>query len=221
LTACSEDELTQAEKEAKETKEILAKVTENYNSFTSKKWALKEYQKSAALEAASNDPDDTEANTLVGNISQAGNFNMEMYFEKTNTDSLHVKVDFNLTDAQVDEKLMEYQDELHPDFSSWGMGFILGKEEVLGQLRRVIASPLAADDLKLADITDFTTGLLKFKIDKANYATLSYDDLVLSQRKLIGGNGDKIYFNEDGTLTVESTSEKYGVSKLIMSEVTE
>jgi len=41
----------------------------------------------------------------------------------------------------------------------------------------------------------------------------------LAQKKLIGGNSDKIYFNEDGTLTVETTDVEFGVSKLILEEV--
>jgi len=220
LTACSkEDELSPEELEAKQTKELLEKISDNYSSFTSKKWAYKDFVFSDDLLAASKTEDGIQAKTIVDNASQASNFNMELTFEEVQGDSLKVNVDFNLTDEQIDAKLLEYQDAIYPDFSAWGMGLILGKEETLAQLRRVIASPIAADDLKTAEITDLKTGLCKFKIGKADFAKLMYEDLVLSQKKLIGGNNDKIYLNEDGTLTVESTHTDYGVSKLILEEV--
>ena len=218
FSACSDDdELTQEEKDAKQAKELIEQITENYTTITSKKWSLKEYQPSEALKTAAANPDNTDANSRMAKINHVGNFNMQLSFASTSTDSLQVNVDVNLSDEEIDAKLKEYQDAIYPDFKDWG--FILGKESTLASFRRVIAAPFAADKLTIDEITNEETGLTIFKVIMSKYEGLLYDDVVLAQRKIIADNDDKIYLNEDGTLTVESTHKDYGVSKLIMEEV--
>jgi len=217
FTACSkDDELTAEELEAKQTKELLEKISDNFTGVTSMKWTLKEFQPSDDMLADSKTVDGAEAKTIIVKAEHAKNFNLILSFLEDG-DFLKPKVDVNLTDEEIDTKLKAFQDAVYPDFADWG--FILGKESTLAGFRRVIAAPFAADDLGIDDITSEETGLCIFKIGMSDFSKLSYDDVVLAQKKLIAGNSDKIYFNEDGTLTVETTQEKYGVSKLILEEV--
>ncbi len=220
FTSCSDDdELTPEEQEAKQKEELLVTITANYDAVTSKKWELKEFQPSADMQAAAATEDGAVAATIIARTSFAHNFNMVMSFSAEG-DAFKPKVDFNLTDEEIDEQLMAYQNELYPDMADWGV-FVLGKEVTLAEFRRVVAAPLAADELGIDDITNDETGLCIFSFEIRDYTQLSYDDMILAQNKLIAGNDDKIYLNEDGTLTIEATSTEFGVSKYIYNEVTE
>ena len=227
FTACTDEETLSIERlesmldelDQQKADQLVEQATANYNAITEKKWTLKEYQPSFMLRAAALDPDNTDANTRMAKIKHVKNYNMELYFETAEDNSLKVRVDVGLTDEEVDVKLKEFQDDIYPDFKDWG--FILGKESTLAGFRRVIAAPLAADNLGIDDITNEETGLCIFSITKRDMSELSYDDVVLTKNKLIANNDDKLYLNGDGTLTIETTSKEYGVSKLIMSEVTE
>lgn len=217
FTSCSkDDDLSPEELEAKQTKELLEKISANFDDITSQKWALKEFQPSASMVAASQTQDGADALTTITNATHAKNFNLVLSF-LTEGAVIKPAIDVNLTDEEIDVKLKAYQDEVYPEFADWG--FILGKESTLATFRRVIAAPLAADDLKIDDITSDETGLCIFSIAMSDFSGLAYDDLVLARKKLIAGNNDNIYMNEDGTLTVETTSVKYGVSKLILEQV--
>ncbi|WP_142531814.1 hypothetical protein [Saccharicrinis carchari] len=217
FSSCSsDDDLTPEEQEAKDKKELLAEITVNYNMVIAKQWAYKAFEPSADLLAASKTEDGADALTTIAKAEHAKNFNLVLSFGMEG-DSAKAKVDVNLSDEEIDVQLKAFQDDLYPDFAEWG--FILGKESTLASFRRVIAAPFAADDLKIDDITNEETGLCIFKIGMRDFTELNYDDLVLNQKKLVGGNVDKIYLNADGTLTVEVTDEKYGVSKLILEEV--
>lgn len=228
FTSCSKDEeqsgneqkedeveLTEEEKIEIKRLELLEEVSNNSDFITSNKWQYEEFQPSDAMVAASETEDGASALTTIQNGKHAKKFNMVISFTG---DKYDANVDINLDDDQVDIYLKEYQDELYPDFADWG--FILGKVEVLSAFRRTVASPFAADDLKIDDITDEDTGLVIFNIEKRDLKDLSYEDLVLSQNKLIVGNEDKLFLNEEeGELVVETSSTDYGVSKVVYSLV--
>lgn len=217
FTSCSkDDDLTPEEIEAKEKQELVAEITTNFETITTAQWAFKEFQPSDDLLAASESLDGALAKTTMEKAEHAKNFNLALSFVAEGN-SFKAKVDVNLSDEEIDTQLKAYQDAVYPEFSEWG--FILGKESTLASFRRFIAAPFAADDLKIDDITNEETGLCIFSISMRDFSELSYDDTVLAQKKLIEGNSDKIYINADGTLTVETTSTDYGVSKLILEEV--
>lgn len=237
LSACSDDDdpvtpeepvvpeevpLTPEELEAIKVKELIEETTANYNSFTAKKWQLKEFVGSDDLIAASKTDGGAVAKTIVLDASQAPNFNMVLNFEDTDeTSTKKVVVDINLSEEEINTKLLAYQGAVFPDFAAYDFLLIGTTNQLLAQMKRVIASPFAADELKTDDITDDETGLCKFDITFADFSNLTSEEIVLGQKKMIKGNSDKIYMNEDGTLTVETTHADYGVSKLILEEVTE
>lgn len=216
FTACSkDDELTAEELEAKQTKELLETITDNFNDITSKKWTFKEFQPTAELVAAKGTDD--EALMAILRSENISKLNPVLRFEEDG-DFKKVHVDFNLSEDELFAKLLEAQSSMFP----WAVGMdylVFGKESFSADFRRFISAPFAADDLNTDDITSETTGLCIFNVGKSDFSKLSYDDVVLAQKKLIAGNSDKMYINEDGTLTVETTSEKFGVSKLILEEV--
>lgn len=218
FTSCSDDdELTAEELEAKQTKELLETITTNFDAITTKKWAYKEFQPSADMEAASKTDDGYAALTTIVKAEQAPNFNMVLSF--TVEGDLHnADVALNVPEADLETKLITYQDAI----AGFPSGFLYDtKEYYMASVRRIVAAPFAADEAEIEDIVDEDTGECILKIGKSDFSKLSYDDLVLSQKKLIAGNSDKIYLNDDGSLTVEVTDEKYGVSKYIYNEVKE
>ncbi len=221
FTACSsdDDELSPEEVEAQQTEELLSEITANFEDITSKTWAYKEFQPSDDMVASSETEDGYVALTGILKADHAKNFNLELTFIAQEDGLYKPTIAVNLSDEEVDVALQAYQDDLYPDMADWG--FLLGKESTLASFRRVIAAPLAADELGIDDITSEETGLCIFTIASRDFSDLSYEDLVLAQRKLIAGNDDKIYVNEDGTLTIETTSTDFGVSKVILTEVTE
>lgn len=218
FTACSDDdELTPEELEAKQKSELLETVATNFDDVVAKKWTIKEFQPSDAMVASSETPDGNTALTRIKTAEYATTFKMILSFE-ADGDSFKPKVKIDVPENELESLALGYLSDLY--------GFELTelwvpKETYLAQFRRIIAAPLAADALGTDDITNEETGLCIFDIEMSDFSDLSYDDLVLGQKKLIEGNDDKIYFNEDGTLTVESTSADFGVSKLILEEVTE
>lgn len=206
-----EDELTEEEKQELKRVELQETITANFETITNNKWQYEEFEASESMIEASKTEDGADALTTILNSKHSKNFNLTISF---NDEKHNVSADVNLEDEQIDIFLKEYQDELYPDFADWG--FILGKDEVLGAFRRIVASPFAADNLKIDEITDEDTGLVIFSIEMRDFTDLSYEDTVLAQNKLIKDNADKMYLNEEGTLlTVETTHEKYGVSKVI------
>ena len=223
FTACdSDDDLTPEEQEAKQKEELIETIEGNFNSIVSKKWIMKEFQPSAQMEAASKTQDGYDALSTITFANGAKSLNMNLTIS-ADGDDFKPTVDFELEGDALKEKVLEILNAPYVE-----MGFImypdLTEKELnsyLAQYRRVIASPFAADDLKTDQITNEETGRCIFSITMTDYSSLAYDDVVLGQKKLIAGNTDKIYLNEDGTLTVESTDEKYGVSKIILEEVTE
>ncbi|WP_430972302.1 hypothetical protein [Sunxiuqinia rutila] len=217
FTSCSkDDDLTPEEIEANEKQELVDEVTTNFNTVTSTLWTFKEFQPSEDLLAASETEDGAIAKTIMVKAEHAKNFNLILSFVAEG-DSFNPKVDVNLSDEEIDTQLKAFQDAVYPEFAEWG--FILGKESTLASFRRVIAAPFAADELKIDDITNEETGLCIFSIAMRDFSELSYEDAVLAQKQLVAGNSDRIYFNEDGTLTVETTDVEFGVSKLILEEV--
>lgn len=217
LTACSkDDELTPEELEAKQTQELLEKIGENYSTVTSKKWAYKEFQASDKMvEAKEND--DYVAGTRINDAKHAKNFNMVLSFA-ADGEMMKPSIAMNVPEDELEAKVLTYLNE------PWGFELFTEVSEsemksYLAQFRRVVAAPLAADKLGTDEITNEETGLCIFTIKLKDYSEMEYDDVVLNQKKFIEGNADKIYLNEDGTLTIEITSEAYGVSKLILEEV--
>ncbi len=216
FSSCSkDDDLSPEELEAKQTKELLEKISANYDAITSKKWALKEFQPSASMVAASKTEDGAVALTTIVKGQQASNFNMVLSFAAEG--ALHkTNVAINVPEADLEATLIAFQDAI----AGFEAGFLYDtKEYYMASVRRIVAAPFAADDSKIEDIVNEETGECILKIGKTDFSKLSYDDLVLEQRKLVAGNNDKIYKNEDGTLTVETTSKEFGVSKYIYQEV--
>jgi len=216
FTACSkDDELSEEEQNEIKRLELLEAVSSNYEFITSSKWKYEEFRPSEAMVSASKTEDGVMALTAIQNANHASKFSLLLSFQSEN-DS--IKVDYTIEEDMVDVYLKEYQDELYPDFADWG--FILDKNELLGDFRRVVASPFAADDLAIDDIADKKTGLIIFNIQMRDLKDLSYENLVLSQNKLIVGNEDKLFLNEEeGELVVETSSTDYGVSKVVYSLV--
>nr|WP_321451317.1 hypothetical protein [uncultured Carboxylicivirga sp.] len=218
FTSCSsDDELTPEEQEAKQTEELLATISANYDEITSKEWSYKEFQPSDDMLAASQTDDGYVAKAIIAKAEQAKNFGLVVSFAE---DGNKTKVDvaINVPDDELEARLIAFSDAQMDE----PLGFLYDIQEYfIATVRRVVAAPFAADDLEIEDIVDEATGECILSISASNFSSLSYDDLVLSQRKLIEGNSDKVYLNEDGTLTVEVTSEDYGVSKYIFAEATE
>ena len=218
FTSCSkDDDLTPEEIEAKEKQELVAEITTNFETITTTQWAFKEFQPSDDLLAASETEDGAVAKTQIMDAKHAKNFNMVLTFS-ADGEVLKPSIAMNVPEEELETKVLAYLNE------PWGFELYteLSDNELksyLAQFRRVIAAPLAADDLGTDDITSEETGLCIFSISMRDFSELSYDDTVLAQKKLIEGNSDKIYINADGTLTVETTSTDYGVSKLILEEV--
>ncbi len=233
FTACSSDDddddvkpgeeevtpPTEEEEEVDPQEQLLADITANFEAITSKTWSYKEFQPSDDMVASSETEDGYVALTAIENGNYAKNFNFVLTFVAQEDGLYKPTLAINMSDEEVDAGLQAYQDDLFPDFA--GMEFFLGKESTLATFRRVIAAPLAADDLAIDDITSEETGLCIFTIAPRDFSDLSYDDMVLAQRQLIAGNDDKIYINLDGTLTIETTSTEFGVSKVILEEITE
>ncbi|WP_027471476.1 hypothetical protein [Saccharicrinis fermentans] len=218
FTACDDDdELTAEELEAKQTEELLETISANFDDIVSKQWAYKEFVPSDDMLTASQTEDGYVARTIIIKAEQVSNFNMVLSFTK-DADVYATDVAVNVPEADLVAKLIAYQDAI----AGFEAGFLYDTQEYyLSSIRRVIAAPFSADDDAIEDIVDEETGECILEITPADFSALGYDDLVLSQKKLIAGNSDKVYLNEDGTLTVEVTSEDYGVSKYIYSEVTE
>jgi len=81
FTSCSkDDDLSPEELEAKQTKELLEKISANFDDITSQKWALKEFQPSASMVAASQTQDGADALTTITNATHAKNFNLVLSF---------------------------------------------------------------------------------------------------------------------------------------------
>ncbi len=224
FTACSKDDkLTPEEQEAKQTKELVDQVTVNYTTITSKKWALKEFEGSESLIAASKTEDGNDALQIVTKAKYSPDLNMVLSFTKDG-DLIKPTVKINVAEDDLEQTMIGILNKItteawgFPAYSELTPGQLLGH---LADYRRFIAAPFAADALTTEQITNDETGLCIFSIGLRDYSAMVYDDVVLNQKKFIDGNSDKIYLNEDGTLTVETTSEKYGVSKLILEEVTE
>nr|WP_319399148.1 hypothetical protein [uncultured Carboxylicivirga sp.] len=218
FTSCSsDDELTPEEQEAKQTEELLATISANYDEITSKEWSYKEFQPSDDMLAASQTDNGYLALTTIVKAEQSKNFGLVVSFTEEGGED-KVNVALNVPEEELEARLIAFQDAI----AGFETGFLYDTQEYyIATIRRVVAAPFAADDKEIEDIVDETTGESILSISASNFSSLSYDDLVLSQRKLIEGNSDKIYLNEDGTLTVEVTSEDYGVSKYIFTEVTE
>jgi uncharacterized Zn finger protein (UPF0148 family) len=218
FSACSDDdELTQEEKDAKQAKELVEQITETYTTITDKKWSYKEFQPSKAMEDASKTDDGATAKTRINDAKHALNFNMELSF-KAEGDKVKPSIAMNVPEDELEAKVLTYLNE------PWGFELFTEVSDselksYLAQFRRVIAAPLAADKLGTDEITNEETGLCVFTIALRDYSEMTYDDVILNQKKFIAGNDDKIYLNEDGTLTVESTHKDYGVSKIILEEV--
>jgi hypothetical protein len=218
FTSCSEDDdLSSEELEAKQTEELLQTISSNFDAITSKKWTFNEFQPSADMLTASKTEDGVVALTTIVKAEQVSNFDMVLSFEQKGT--VHnVNVAINVPEVELEAKLITFQDAI----AGFEAGFLYDTPEYyMASVRRVIAAPFAADEDGIEDIVDETTGESKLTIKKQDFSALTYEDLVLSQKKLIAGNSDKIYTNEDGSLTVEVTDEEYGVSKYVYSEVTE
>ncbi len=216
FSACSsDDEMTEEEKEAQQTQELLETITTNFNNITSKKWTLKQFEPSASMLEASKTEDGYVALTIITKAVQALDFNMVLSFTAQG-DLFKTNVAINVAEEDLENKLIEYQDAI----SGFQAGFLYDTEEYyMASLRQVMAAPFAADNAKIEDIVNETTGECILTIKKADFSNLAYDDVFLSQRKLVAGNNDKIYINQDGTLTVETTSTAFGVSKYIYQEV--
>ncbi len=212
-----EEELTPEELEAKQKQELLETITANFDAITSKKWTLKEFQPSDDMLEASKTEDGYAALTTIVKAEQAQNFGLVVSFsEEGNTEKVNVAL--NVAEDELEAKLIAFQDAI----AGFEAGFLYDTQEYyISSIRRVVAAPFAADDKKIEDIVDENTGECILTISESDFSLLSYEDLVLAQRKLVSGNSDKIYMNEDGSLTVEVTSEDYGVSKYIFTEVTQ
>ncbi|MBI9062020.1 MAG: hypothetical protein JEZ14_08515 [Marinilabiliaceae bacterium] len=219
FTACSkDDELTAEELEAKQTKELVETITANFETITSKEWAYKEFQPSAEMLAASNTEDEALQRINLGN--SAKKFNMVISFSPEG-DLLKPSVAMGLPDDKLEQTVLDCLNAPYIE-----MGFVLYTELTESQLksyladyRRVVAAPFSADKLTTNQITSEETGRCIFTIGLRDYSEMGYEDVMLNQKKPIEGNSDKIYTNEDGTLTVETTSEKYGVSKVVLEVV--
>lgn len=223
LTACSEDELTQAEKEAKETQKLVKEITDNYNSITEKKWEYKAFEGSESLIAASKTDDGADALQTVNKAKYAYDLKMVLSFSKEG-DLIKPTVAINVPESDQEKTMIGILNKI--TMEAWGFPAYeeLSPAQLLGHLadyRRFIAAPLASDKLTTDQLTNDETGRCIFSIALKDFSEMAYDDVVLNQKKFIDGNVDKIYLNEDGTLTVETTSEKYGVSKMIYQEVAE
>lgn len=219
FASCSsdDDELTPEEQEENQKEELLATISSNYSTITSKQWALKEFQASDDMVAASQTDDGAVALTTIIKAEQVLNFDLVLSFSQEG-DVENIDVAMNVAEEDLEAKLIAFQDAI----AGFEAGFLYDTQEYyIATIRRVVAAPFAADDDKIEDIVDENTGECILTISESDFSLLSYDDIVLSQRKLIAGNSDKIYLNEDGTLTVEVTSEDYGVSKYIFDEVTD
>ncbi len=194
----------------------------NYPYSESGKIYLK-YEKGYTLPNPTAYIDKDSSGNYVLNDLQGEDFNtyelgFEDYIYKTSIKGALYKTNFavNVPEAELEAKLIEYQDAI----AGFQTGFLYDTQEYyLASLRRTLAAPFAADEAKVTDIVNEETGECVLKIGKTDFSGFSYDDLVLAQRKLIAGNLDKIYINEDGTLTVESTSTEFGVSKYIYQQV--
>ncbi|MBI9059159.1 MAG: hypothetical protein JEZ01_15465 [Labilibaculum sp.] len=218
FTSCDkDDDLSPEELEAKQTEELIETITANFDAVTTKKWSFKEFQPSADMLAASTTQDGVVALTTIVKAEQAPSFNMVVSFI-TEGDFKMTDVAVNVPEADLEAKLIAYQDAI----AGFPAGFLYDtKEYYLSSVRRIVAAPFAADEDAIEDIVNEDTGECILKIKKSDFSTLTYEDVVLAQKKMFAGNGDKIYINEDGSLTVEVTSEDYGVSKYIYNEVTE
>ncbi|WP_430812882.1 MULTISPECIES: hypothetical protein [unclassified Carboxylicivirga] len=209
FTACSDDDtLTKEEQEQKDQQELLAKINDNFEAITTKAWAFTAFEPSDDLVAASQ-TDDATALTMVVKGEQATNFNMVLSFT-VEGDIIKPSVAMNVAEADMLPKLLAYQTAI----SGLELDFLFDTEAAYqAEIRRIIAAPLAADELTREELTNEETGLCIFSISQNDFSALSYEDLVLSQRKLVAGNDDKIYIDADGTLVVEATNKAYGVSK--------
>lgn len=216
FTSCSDDELTPEEIEAKEKQELIDKAANTLEEIGSKKWKLEDYQASEKLVAAANEGH-TQAFTRVGNLRHIKGLDFTLTFTAVG-DSLKPVVTTDLTTEQITEKQWAHQNDLYAAYGQLDF-LLISQEAFLSDLKRIIVAPFAADDLKAIEIIDESKAECIFKIGARDFSEMSYEDVVLSSRKLIGENDDKIYFNEDGTLTVETTSVDFGVSKLILKEV--
>lgn len=107
FSACSsDDEMTEEEKEAQQTQELLETITTNFNNITSKKWTLKQFEPSASMLEASKTEDGYVALTIITKAVQALDFNMVLSFTAQG-DLFKTNVAINVAEEDLENKLIE------------------------------------------------------------------------------------------------------------------
>jgi len=212
FSGCSkDDELSPEEKEAKEKEALLTKIDENFDAIISKSWSFKEFQPSDDMTAASKTDDGAVALTTIVKGEQAKNFKMAVSFEKEG-EIYNVNVALGVSTERIPQLLLDYQTAI----LGFSLDFLFETENTyLAEIKRIVAAPLGNDEATKDEISNDETGNIILTIAQNDLSEKEYEDIVLDQKKLITGNNDKIYINEDGYLVVETTSTDYGVSKYI------
>ncbi len=195
-----------------ETEQLLANIDANFKKLVEGEWVFKAFEPSADLESNKYENDMAYA-AIVYPAGAIEIFAPVLRFSQDASGVVTPIVDLTYDESNLDAILFAFEDYIYGT-GDWGLDFAMdSKETNFAVARRSTASCLAADNLTTDDIVDESTGELLFTFTQNNLSGLDYEDIILNQRVLISGNADKIYFDEDGDLIVESTSEMFGVSK--------
>ncbi|ANQ47462.1 hypothetical protein MY04_0079 [Flammeovirga sp. MY04] len=148
------------------------------------------------------------ANTKILKASAVQSKGFTLSFTKEG-DHYDVSVNIPAEGDDLYNLILDYQNTLYPDFADWGM-LVLPQEELMADAKTVLAGPFAAEGLKVDEISDSDTGMIIFNVKQNDVSELSYTDMLLNYSKVLKDNADRIFFNEDGQLVVETTDNVYG-----------
>ncbi|BDD12036.1 hypothetical protein FUAX_44680 (plasmid) [Fulvitalea axinellae] len=225
FSSCSsdDDELTEEEKDQIELDKKVKEADEAFEKLVSKKWTIKDFVSSEDLKKAV-ESDDTRASQIdtLGKAAATGRFNLSATFTKEG-DKYFMEAAINVPEADLEATLLKYQDIIF----GFEAGFLIvdpgedGIKFYSAEVKRMILAPFAPDALSKDEIADTKTGNSTLKVKQQDLTGKSLDDVILGYKKLIDGNNDRIFFNEDGDLVVEVTHEDFGTYHWVYTEVTE
>ncbi|WP_044209892.1 hypothetical protein [Flammeovirga sp. OC4] len=211
----SEDEVTPpltAEELQEQTRKALAVTSDSiFQAVVEGDWKLVEFVPSAEmLEAKDGDQAGSNAfaNTKILRASAVKPFDMTMSFAKEG-DQYAVSVSIPAEGEDLTNLVLNYQNTLNPDFAAWGI-LVFTQEELMAEAKGVLAGSFSTDDAKPGDATDAETGKVTLNVKQYDVSELSYENMLLNYTKVVEGNDDRIFFNQESQLIVEDTDQTYG-----------
>ncbi|OHX68091.1 hypothetical protein [Flammeovirga pacifica] len=189
------------------TRQELATTSDSiFQAVVEGDWKLVEFVPSEDMKKAA-EAQDLYAVTTITKGEQALNFDMTLSFAKEG-DSYDIGVQFTPEGDELIKKLGDYQEATTGMPGDWGL--IPSAEFYMAEIRSIVGGPFGADNLTADDIQDSESGDINITVEQNDVTDLSYENMLLNYTKVITDNNDRIFFNEEGQLVVETTDNTYG-----------